>query len=309
VFGDDLDAETLAQLDAVRAACIARDLHVAAFRDESGALLEFLDRGMPPHAVLLITASTADARKRVFKRLRDLGGCLVAEVERERSGALARDSVDGIVARVTAVHGKRLARDAHDLLVRRAGTDPALLAAEVEKVCLFAAERPTVTVDDVRLVVRDMAGAWIFDFTSALAGRKLAEALPLLRGLFAQGEPPLRLLGMVAREMRMLLLARECLDGPARERWRADLSFGAFQTRLAPVIDAETLAALGKPHPFVLYRRFQDAARVSAAALRAALVRLADLDLRLKSSRGDPALMLEWFVIEWCRTEMRAAAS
>ena len=174
---------------------------------------------------------------------------------------------------------------------------------------MYVGDRAGVTADDVRVVVRDMAGSWIFDFTAALASRKLAAALPLLRGLFEQGEPPLRLLGMVARELRVLLLARECLDGPARERWRADLSFGAFQTRVAPAIDGDTLAAFGKPHPFVLYRRFQDASRVSAAALRTALIRLSELDQRLKSSRGDPALLLEWFVIEWCRPPSRASAS
>ena len=309
VFGEELEADELARIEAVHATCVARDLQVAAFRDDSSALLEFVDRGMPPHTVLLITASAADARKRVFKRLREIGACLVVEVERERSGALARDSVADVVERVLGAHGKRLAPEARDLLARRAGGDATLLAAEVEKLCLYVGDRASVTADDVRVVVRDMAGSWIFDFTAALASRKLAAALPLLRGLFEQGEPPLRLLGMVAREMRVLLLARECLDGPVRERWRADLSFGAFQTRVAPAIDGDTLAAFGKPHPFVLYRRFQDASRVSAAALRTALVRLSELDQRLKSSRGDPALLLEWFVIEWCRPASRAATS
>jgi len=309
VFGEELEADELARIEAVHATCVARDLQVAAFRDDSSALLEFVDRGMPPHTVLLITASAADARKRVFKRLREIGACLVVEVERERSGALARDSVADVVERVLGAHGKRLAPEARDLLARRAGGDATLLAAEVEKLCLYVGDRASVTADDVRVVVRDMAGSWIFDFTAALASRKLAAALPLLRGLFEQGEPPLRLLGMVAREMRVLLLARECLDGPVRERWRADLSFGAFQTRVAPAIDGDTLAAFGKPHPFVLYRRFQDASRVSAAALRTALVRLSELDQRLKSSRGDPALLLEWFVIEWCRPVSRAATS
>ena len=51
----------------------------------------------------------------------------------------------------------------------------------------------------------------------------------------------------------------------------------------------------------MLYKRFQDATRVKATAVRAALLQLADLDQRLKSSRSDPALLLEAFVIEWCR--------
>jgi len=99
----------------------------------------------------------------------------------------------------------------------------------------------------------------------------------------------------------LLLIARECLDGTLRGQWRSDIQFNAFQSRLLPHVDADTLEAFGKAHPFVLYRRFQDAARVGTGVLRTALLRLAELDARLKSSAGDPALLVEAFVIEWCR--------
>ena len=265
VFGDDLDAEQLAALDAAQAACLARDLTVSAYRDDSGALLEFLDAGMPPHAVLLFTASAVDARKRLVKRLREIGAVVDCGVSRERSGALSRETVDDVVRRVVAQFGKRLAPGAHELIVRRAGTETALLTMELEKLCLYVGDRASITEDDVRLVVRDMAESWIFDFTSALAARQLGRALPLLRGLIEQGEPPLRLLAMIAREVRLLLIARECLDDALRGQWRADIQFNVFQSRVLPQVDADTLEAFGKAHPFVLYRRFQDAARLRAA--------------------------------------------
>jgi DNA polymerase-3 subunit delta len=300
VFGTDLDVGQLAALDATQAACLARDLTVSAYRDDSVALLELLDAGMPPHVVLLLTASAVDARKRLVKRLREVGAVVDCSVSRERSGALSRETVDDVIRRVVAQFGKRLAPGAHELIVRRAGPETALLTMELEKLCLYVGERASITEDDVRLMVRDMAESWIFDFTSALAARQLARALPLLRGLIEQGEPPLRLLAMMAREIRLLLMARECLDDALRGQWRPDIQFGAFQSRVLPRIDADTLEAFGKAHPFVLYRRFQDAARLRATALRAALRTLADLDARLKSSRGDSALLLEALVIDWC---------
>jgi len=309
VFGDDLDAEQLPQLDAIHAACLARDLGVTAYRDDSGALVEFLDGGMPPHVVLLLTATTADARKRLFKRLREIGACVMLGAAKERSGALTRDSIDEVVRHTAREFGKRLAPEAHELIVRRAGPDAAPLTTELEKLCLYVGERPLITEEDVRLVFRDMAESWIFDFTGALATRQLVRALPLLRGLLAHGEPPLRLLAMIAREVRMLLVARECLDGALRGTWRGDVPFNVFQSRVLPRIDAETADAFGKAHPFVLYRRFQDAARIDARSLRQALVQLSDLDVRFKSSRGDPALLLEVFVIDWCRSAPRRGAA
>lgn len=309
VFGADLDAEQLAQLDAMHAACQARELGVTTYRDDSAALEEFLDGGMPPHVVLLLTATTVDARKRLFKRVREIGTCLTLGAARERSGALTRDSIEEVVRDTARAFGKRLLPEAHELVVRRAGTDSALLAAELEKLFLYVGERPVINEEDVRLVFRDMAESWIFDFTGALATRQLARALPLLRGLLAQGEPPLRLLAMIAREVRMLLLARECLEGTLRGTWRGDMPFNAFQSRVVPRIDPETADAFGKAHPFVLYRRFQDAARVDTRSLRQALVQLSDLDLRFKSSRGDPALLLEVFLIDWCRSAPRRGAA
>jgi DNA polymerase III delta subunit len=302
VFGTELDAEQLSQLTAVHAACLARDLGIRAHRDESSELLAFIEGGAPPLAVLLLTASAIDARKRLSKRLRDLGAVVDLSTERERSGALSRDTVADIVGHVARQFGKRLAPAAEDLILLRAGNESAALAMEMEKLCLYAGERPTITEDDVRVVFRDMAGSWIFDFTAALASRQPRRALPLLRGLLEQGEPPLRLLGMMAREVRLLLTARECLDDAVRGAWRADISFNVFQSRVLPLLDAETREAFGNAHPFAIYRRFQDASRVDRLALRSALTQLSDLDVRLKSSRGDPAVLLEAFVIAWCRS-------
>src|SRR5262249_38523001 len=159
------------------------------------------------------------------------------------SGALARDAVDAMVRRVASEFGKRVAPDAHQLIARRAGADTGMLASELEKLCVYVGERASIESADVRAVFRDMGEAWIFDFTGARAARRLGDALPLLRGLSEQGEPPLRLLAMISREIRLLLLARECLEGPLAGIWRGGLPFGGFQERVLPRIDAETRQA------------------------------------------------------------------
>ncbi len=301
VFGEDLPAEQIAVLDAVQAACVARGLTVAEYRDDGGSYLAALERPWPPDAVLIVTATTVDARKRLFKRVREVGAVVEFGHARERSGVLGREAVEELIARVVGAQGKRLEPAAHELVLRRAGSDAAFVTSELEKLCLYVGERTTVTEDDVRLVFRDMAESWIFDFTAALSTRQVGRALPLLRGLLAQGEPPLRLLGMIAREMRLLLLARECLDGTLRAQWRPGLPFPAFQSRVLPQLDQDTRAAFGNAHPFVLFKRFQEAARLSQSTLRAALVQAADLDQRFKTGRGEPALLLEMFVLDWCR--------
>jgi DNA polymerase III subunit delta len=301
VFGEELDAAQVAQVAEVHAACLARGAEVSAYQDESAALLALLDAGMPPHTVLLCTAVAADARKRLVKRLAEIGAVLDLGARRERSGALSRETVDDRIQAVLCAANVRLAPEAGEALARRAGTDLAVLTSELEKLCLYVGAGGTVSAADVRAAFRDLAESWIFDFTAALAARELERALPLLRALLSQGEPVLRLLAMIAREVRQLLLARECLDGGVREHWRGGMSFPAFQSRVLPQLDGATRQAFGGAHPFAVYRRFQDAGRLDAAVLRGALVRLSDLDRQLKSSRSDPRLLLEAFLIDWCR--------
>jgi DNA polymerase III delta subunit len=300
VFGEDLAAEQVAVLDAVQAAGVARGLAVAEYRDDGASYLAALERPWPPDAVLILTAPTVDARKRLLKRVREIGAVVELAHARERSGILGREAVEELIARVAGLRGKRLEPAAHELVLRRAGSDAAVVTSELEKLCLYVGERETVTEDEVREVFRDMAESWIFDFTAALSMRQVGRALPLLRGLLAQGDPPLRLLGMIARELRLLLLARECLDGELRAEWRAGLPFPAFQSRVLPLVGEGTKKAFGNAHPFVLFKRFQEAARLSSPALRAALVEAADLDQRFKTGRGEPSLLLEMFVLDWC---------
>jgi DNA polymerase-3 subunit delta len=308
LFGEVLEGERRAALDAVRGAALARDLRVGEYRDDSAVLLSLLESGMPPNAVLLFTAAAVDGRKKLVKRIQEAGGFVSLSVERERSGALARQSVEEMVRQTAAAHGKRVEGKALEQIVRRAGADAAMLAGELEKLCLYVGGRDTIREEDVRAIVIDRAESWIFDFTSALAARRLVPALKMLAGLFEQGEPPLRLLAMIAREMRMLLIARECLQTQLGGRWRRNMNFSGFQSQVFPAIDEASRRAFGNAHPFVLFRRFEDAAGVSADVLREAIERLSALDLQLKSSAGDPELLLEAFVLDWCRGFRRQPA-
>lgn len=301
VFGEEGAAADAATLQAIRQDLVARDIKLGEFRDESALLQEYLDGPPMSDAVLLFTASAVDGRKRIVKRVQEAGAFVELVVERERSGALTRDSVAAIAAERCAEAGKKLQRTAVELVVRRAGQDVASLTNELDKLCLYVGERKVIGEQDVRAVFLDMAESWIFDFTGALTSRSAAKTIPLLRGLLDHGEPPLRILAMVAREIRMLLVARECIDVHLPGIWRDAMSYPAFQARVLPVLDEATKAAFGKGHPFALFRRFEDAARIPAPRLRRALLDVADLDVRFKSTGSDPRLLLEAFVIGWCR--------
>jgi DNA polymerase III delta subunit len=301
LFGRRLDPGEAEALDGLRALCAERGLTVGAFRDDSGLLEQYLSDRPPPQAVLLFTASAADRRKRVVKTIQQQGAVLEFAIQRERSGALSAESVDALVAAVLGAAGKRLAPAARQLLVQRAGTQAGVLAGELEKLCLYVGDAPTIDAAAVRESVRDLAESWVFDFTKALAQRQAAAAVAQLRALFAQGEHPLRLLALVARELRLLLLARDCLHGSLAGRWTPRTPYAAFRDRLLPALSEAERAALGNLHPFVLYQCLQNASRTSAAHLQRAVLALQALDVAFKSTPTDPRIRLEAFVLDFCR--------
>ncbi|MFN8643625.1 MAG: DNA polymerase III subunit delta [Candidatus Binatia bacterium] len=292
------EAETL---DGLRAVCAERGMTVSAFRDDSGQLEQYLGGGPPPQAVLLFTASAADKRKRVVKTVQQLGAVHEFTVQRERSGALSAESVDGLIAAVLGAAGKRLAPNARQLLLRRAGSQAGALAGELEKLCLYVGDVPTIDEAAVRESVRDLAESWVFDFTKALAQRQAGAAVAQLRALFAQGEHPLRLLSLIARELRLLLLARDCLRGSLAGSWTPRTTYATFRDRLLPTLSEEEQTALGGLHPFVLFQCLQNAGRTSGPHLQRAVLALQALDVAFKSTPTDPRLRLEAFVLDFCR--------
>jgi DNA polymerase-3 subunit delta len=301
LFGRTITAAERDAAGAIAAFCAERQAAVGAQRDESGLVEEFLAAGVPPGNVLLFTAAAVDRRKRLVKVLREAG--IVAEyaVQRERNGALSAASVEEIIDRVASAHGVKVAPAARRAIVQRAGRDQAQLAMELEKLCLYAADRDLVTEEDVRASVRDLAESWIFDFTRALAQRRAVPAIALLRALFTQGEHPLRLLALIAREVRLLLLARDCLADTLAGAWTPGVQYDVFRDRLLPRLGQTQREAFGNIHPYALYQCLQNAGGTSTAALQRAVLALQQLDVRFKSSSGDPKLLLESFVLDMCR--------
>ena len=176
--------------------------------------------------------------------------------------------------------GKRLTPEAAGLLVSLLGPDAQRLAAELEKLTLFIGEGEQVEAQTVEALVGEERVRRIFELADAVASRDLEAALHLSRRLLALGESPLALLGMLARQLRLLLRAQE---GLAAGKRGADLARGlGVQAFLGPRLEAQ-------------------ARQASPAWAEAGLKRLARLDAELKGGRRDEALSLDLAYLDLCR--------
>ena len=167
-----------------------------------------------------------------------------------------------------------------DALVRDRSVDLGLADNELEKLLTYAGQR-SITAADVELLVTPVSLESIFRFIDVLAERNGPEATTMLHRFLENNEPPLRILALVARQFRLLSLAKALSE--------------------AGIPQGELAGRLSVP-PFAVRKLVSQSSRFSSAFLDAALRRLVEIDHSVKTGRIDAVLALDLFVSGVCGT-------
>jgi|SRR5262245_2786402 len=237
-----------------------------------GPLEEYLDSPSPATCLLFVTGSgKPDFRKALFKLLQQRAA--VREFRPMRGAPLQR----WIRERARAL-GSEIDPDAAALLEFHAGPETMRLDRELRKAVDFAAPRRRLSPHDFEATLGVTASASAFEWVDQAASGRVPEAVSLLRGILAEGEEPVRLLFLLARQVRMLVLGKALSRQGVRGR---DLA-----------------AAVGFP-PFPgLIEKFQgQIARFPEAAAAGAYRKLLLADRSMKSG-SRPGAVLERLVLD-----------
>jgi DNA polymerase III subunit delta len=178
------------------------------------------------------------------------------------------------LTRESGLLGKQLTLAAAQRLVEMVGDNLAELSQELEKLALYAGSEKSLTPALVSQLASHSRTYNIFALVDALGGSGFHQRLASMGHLLDLGEPPARILGMLARQVRMLIRVKE--SGKANP--------------------AELAKSLNLPQG-VIKRLMQQADRFSDAALRSHLTVLHQVDFHLKTSTGSPRLWLEWALL------------
>lgn len=164
--------------------------------------------------------------------------------------------------------GKVLPPALASLLVARCQPDRLLLRQELEKMVAHAGDRSRLTRADLDAVVSPSREERVFDLVDAVIAGRPGRVLELARGLVAQGEAPLGLLALLARQYRLIWQARECA-GPD-----------------------EVARRLGV-HPYLAKKAWQQGQGMSADEVAAALRVLLEADTAVRRGTWAPEAALE----------------
>lgn len=228
--------------------------------------------------VLVLVGKTVDARTSLGKAL--TGGGYVVNCQ-----PLKRPELDRFVSTLAKQRQLALRPGAFDELFEAYGADLAAWSFALDRMNLYlggaGGEVDEAMVAELATRTRSES---IFALTDAVLSGQASKALPLVETLLDAKEAPLAMVGLVARQVRQMLVLREAQDEGRSPK--------------------DELRGLGIP-PFAADKILGRCKHVTVPQLRAALERLALADQRLKSVPLDDRLV--WFGALWDVMDARGA--
>jgi DNA polymerase III subunit delta len=235
-------------------------------------LCEYL-RKPSPEACVVMLSEKLDGRAKLVKAAQELGFAFEALPPKPYE-------LPELARREAELRGHVLDQAAAEALVDALGADLSAIDDALERLSLYVGEGRPIAVADVESCVTHARIDSVWALVDAVGARDARVALSAGASLLGNQEPPLRILALVARQLRMLARMRSALKAGLKPQ-EAAVKAGA------PPFKARELVAMA--------RRFDDA--LLARAFRT----VAEADLALKGSKVPGPRVLERALLELCR--------
>ena len=264
-------AKTLSFLGGIKLV-IVRNLHDAIPQDkEAQALIDYAENPIP-EACLVVTSNKVDRKRKLFKILTGLKTAIACEAPKEN------ELINWLRKRAEESNYS-LSSNAARVLINRVGARPGILAKELEKTLLYAGANKSISEKDVAEVVGESKTENVFALTEALKTKNPETALRLLNNQINHGEEPIKILGTIAWQFRMIW--------EVKHYQKKNLPSGQI---------AKTMGA----NPYVVDKALQHTGRFSTKQLRTGYLELAKADRSLKSTSQDPLAVMQTLVLNLC---------
>ena len=264
-------AKTLSFLGGIKLV-IVRNLHDAIPQDkEAQGLIDYAENPIP-EACLVVTSNKVDRKRKLFKILTGLKTAIACEAPKEN------ELINWLRKRAEESNYS-LSSNAARVLINRVGARPGILAKELEKTLLYAGANKSISEKDVAEVVGESKTENVFALTEALKTKNPETALRLLNNQINHGEEPIKILGTIAWQFRMIW--------EVKHYQKKNLPSGQI---------AKTMGA----NPYVVDKALQHTSRFSTKQLRTGYLELAKADRSLKSTSQDPLAVMQTLVLNLC---------
>lgn len=240
-------------------------------------LIDYISSKIPPFSCLVFTSNEkVDRRKKLYQALEKFGA--VVELTALKGQALER-----WLRQTVQVMGKKLGPGVLPLIISEAGSsetmDLGLLRQELTKIALYTGGREEITQTDVQAVLSRTPESSVFMLVNAVSQQQRAKALAVWDDLRVVGQEPLKLLHLLARQVRLIWQAKQWRDA------------GCAVDQIA--------GKIGVP-PYVAQKVTAQGKNFSDRQLRHFLECIQEADWSVKSGRRDPETMMQLLIVNLC---------
>ena len=249
---------------------VVRNLHEAVPQDQDAPTLIDYAQSPIPEACVVVTADKVDRKRKLFKTLTKLKTAVACEAPKENERWLRKRAEEA---------GYSLSSDAARFLINRVGPRPGILAKELEKTLLYAGKNKSVSEKVVSEVAGESKLENVFALTNALKTKNPEKALRLLNNQIDHGEEPIKILGTIAWQLRMIWEVKH------------------YQLKNLP---SDQIAKAMGANPYVVEKALQHTRRFSTQQLRSGYLELIKADRNLKSTSKDPMAVMQTLILNLC---------
>ncbi len=221
---------------------------------------------------VVITADKLDGRAKLTKLAKKSSWLFEAKPLRGRE-------LRAFVRGEANARGHNIAPQAIETLLDAVGDDLAAIDDAIERLSLFVGAGQRIDAEAVTRCVTRIRVDSIWSLVDAIGLKDRRKGMAAAQSLLADREPPLRLLAMVARQLRIVARMRQALSEGLRPE-------EATKRAGAPPFKAADLTA--------------SARQFTADTLGEAFALIAATDMALKSSKRPPDVILQEAVLELC---------
>ena len=245
-------------------------------RENESILARYFEKP-DPSIIVVLTAVSLEKKKKLKALLEKYAD--VVEVK-----ALKADETKAWLSKKAMALGKSIDADALNHLIHCVGTKMEFLHNELEKAVAYVGERKRITREDLKDLVGDLHTESIFALTDGVGEKNVEKALKALKNIMAHGSDPLPILGMLARQFRLIWQAK----------WLGEKNTPPPQIA----------AAIGVS-PYFVRGLVQQAKKFSEGELRTAFEKMKELDKKLKSTDTSSEVLLEKLLFDFCKPSLR----
>ncbi|MDD2401379.1 MAG: DNA polymerase III subunit delta [Clostridia bacterium] len=246
---------------------LSTSVKVAEKKNKSGEeerLLKYLADPLLSTCLVFWQKGRVDKRKKIYKEIVSAGQTLEIET-------LKGVDLNTWIVEEAKEMGKKLEPQAIEYMVINLGNKLRNIKSELEKLAIYSGENRNITFQMAKSLVTITTEGNIFNLVDKIGLRKYEEAFVELVNLLKVGEPPVKILFMIARQFRLILLAK-------------DLSKRGYTEK--------QIALELKSHPFVVKKILKQGRNFSFYELEKSLQLLLESDIGIKTGMS-PRVSLE----------------